>query len=114
MNTVQGTCLPQADTQPPQAANVFATQRLQLAIFLHATKCLLFRKCVGVSEGRISFLFEDPQNEGAQVELEFDRGAPVPATDLFSSQKYLRRRMSEALEKRRIEKSNGNLSNCSR
>jgi hypothetical protein len=50
-------------------------------------------------------VFDDPNSVGPQVELEFDRGAEVAASDLFASQKFLRRSMSQVLENRRIEKS---------
>jgi hypothetical protein len=81
----------------------FSTERLQLAIYLHASEKLPFLRCEPQQSGKIRFLFEDPGAVGPQVELEFDRGAEVAASDLFASQKYLRRRMSEALENRTIE-----------
>jgi len=48
-------------------------------------------------------VFEDSLNHGPQAELEFDRGAATAASGLFASQKYLRRKMSEALNDRKIE-----------
>jgi hypothetical protein len=59
--------------------------------------------CGAGQNGKVSFVFEDPDSSGPQAELEFDRGAEVAASDLFASQKYLRRAMSEATN-RRIEK----------
>jgi hypothetical protein len=81
----------------------FSTERLQLAIYLHASERLPFLRCDAGQNNKIRFVFEDPDSFGPQAELEFDRGAVVPATDLFASQKYLRRSMSEALENRKIE-----------
>lgn len=81
----------------------FSTERLQLAIYLHARQRLPFLACEAQENGKIRFLFEDPGGVGPEAELEFDRGAEVAASDLFASQKYLRRRMSEALENRKIE-----------
>jgi len=51
-------------------------------------------------------MFGDPSHDGCQAELEFDRGAEVAASDLFASQRFLRRRMSEELNNRRIDQSN--------
>jgi hypothetical protein len=86
-------------------SRTFATERLQLAIFLHATRRMGFLGCqTARNRDRVSFLFDDPDNIGAQAELDFDQGAFAPAAGLFASQKFLRRRMSEATENRRNEK----------
>jgi hypothetical protein len=87
-------------------SSIFATERLPLAIFLHATERLRFLRCEPSNRsGKVVFVFADADSRGSQAELEFDRGATVPATALFASQKYLRRKMTEALnlEKRRTE-----------
>jgi hypothetical protein len=77
---------------------VFATERLPLAIFLHATERLRFLRCEAADRsGKLAFVFADPERLGTELELEFDRGATVPATALFASQKFLRRKMTEAL-----------------
>ena len=76
----------------------FSTERLQLAIYVHASERLPFLGCEAVRPGVLRFVFEDPEHLGKQIELEFDRGAAVPATSLFASQKFLRRTMTEALE----------------
>ena len=86
--------------------NTFCTERLQLAIFIHATDRLPFTGCELVRPGALRFVFEDPEHLGKQVELEFDRGAAVAATALFASQKFLRRSMTETLEQRSIRISN--------
>jgi hypothetical protein len=75
----------------------FSTERLQLAIYIHAAERLPFLGCEAVRPGVLRFVFEDPASLGKQVELEFDRGAAVPATALFASQKFLRRTMTETL-----------------
>ena len=87
----------------PRRHEHFLTERLQLAIYLHAAERLLFLRCEVEERGKVRFVFDDPSNAGPQVELEFDRGAEVAASDLFASQKYLRSRMSEALENRKNE-----------
>jgi hypothetical protein len=78
----------------------FRTERLPLAIFLHATGRLRFLGCEPNGDGRLHFAFADPEQAGAQVELEYERGASVAATALFASQKFLRRKMNEALNNR--------------
>ena len=79
----------------------FVTERLPLAIFLHATDRLPFLGCQpGDRLGKVLFVFADPNSRGPQVELEFDRNAPVPATALFASQKFLRKKMTEVLNPR--------------
>ena len=82
----------------------FSTERLQLAIYIHASQRLPFLGCEPMRPGALRFVFEDREHLGKQVELEFDRGAAVPATAVFASQKFLRRTMTEVLEKRNIGK----------
>jgi hypothetical protein len=77
--------------------NSFVTERLPLAVFIHASGRLFFLGCEVVRPGVLQFAFADPERLETQIELEFDRGAPIPATALFASQKYLRRVMTEAL-----------------
>jgi hypothetical protein len=84
----------------------FQTERLQLAIYLHASERLPFRQCALGVNGKVRFAFDDPKRIGEQLELEFDRGASVSASALFASQKFLRRKMSEAIENRRNGESN--------
>ena len=91
---------------PSHPPRVFFTERLPLAIYLHASQQLPFRGCEANETGKVRFLFEDSADNGSQAELEFDRGAEVPATALFASQKYLRRKMSGAIYNRRIGKPN--------
>lgn len=82
----------------------FSTERLPLAIYLHASQRLPFLGCEAGGSGKIRFVFDDPGKVGPQVELEFDRGAEVAASDLFASQKYLRRRMSDETRKSNNQK----------
>lgn len=84
----------------PQDNTIFSTERLQLAVYLHASGKLVFLRCEPATNNKIRFVFEDPESSGPQVELEFDRGAEVAASDLFASQKYLRRKMSEEINRR--------------
>jgi len=85
-------------------ARTFSTERLPLAISLHASGRLRFGRCERTSPDRVEFVFDDPEGKGSDVELEFDRGTlTVVASEIFASQKYLRRQMSAALENRRTE-----------
>jgi hypothetical protein len=80
----------------------FCTERLPLAIGIHATRRLTFLRCERIGPEHVEFVFADPQSKGTDVELEFDSGRlMVAASEIFASQKYMRRRMSEALENRR-------------
>jgi hypothetical protein len=78
----------------------FSTERLQLAVFLHATDRLPYLCCESNDQGKARFVFDDPRQIGPQSELEFDRGALVSATALFASQKFLRRQMTNALNRK--------------
>lgn len=85
----------------------FTTERLPLAIFLHATERLPYLRCdVSSRSGKILFVFSDQDSQGPQAELEFDRGAAAPATAIFASQRFLRRTMTETLNNRSTENRN--------
>ena len=86
----------------PQHA--FSTERLQLAIYLHAAQRLPFLRCEAGQNNKIRFVFGDADSSGPHAELEFDRGAEVKASDLFASQKYLRRKMSEETRQSNTQK----------
>lgn len=81
--------------------SAFQTARLPLAIYLHASGKLEFSHCESTGRDKVRFMFRDPQHIGCELELEFERGAQVPATAIFASQKFLRRKMSEALNNRK-------------
>src|SRR5215470_20362225 len=78
----------------------FPTKRLQLAIFLHASGALTYLRAEPNGDGKVRFVFRDEERRGSEIEFQFDRGATVAARDLFSSQTFLRRQMSEAIENR--------------
>jgi len=96
---------PSCNTSPshPSADKSFSTERLQLAIYLHASQRLPFLRCEAGDKGKARFVFEDPTCLGPHVELDFDRGAVVAATAIFASQKFLRRKMSEVINTRKTE-----------
>lgn len=80
----------------------FTTERLQLAVYLHASGRLRFSGCIGTDAGRIKFVFDDPTSIAPLLEYDFDSGAPLPVTAVFASQKYLRREMDRANSNRKI------------
>jgi hypothetical protein len=79
------------------AENLFITERLPLAIYLHASQRLRFSGCDHSDNGKVRFVFFDPNGLGDQLELEFENGAAVAGNSLFASQKFLRRKMSDTL-----------------
>jgi hypothetical protein len=78
----------------------FGTERLPLASYLHASGSLDFSHCENTAGGKIRFVFLDPEQLGNELELAFERGAQVPATAVFASQTFLRRKMSDALNRK--------------
>jgi len=78
----------------------FSTDNLQFAIYLHASKRLEFEHCELVRAGKVHFIFADPHHIGDELELQFEQGGQLSAVALFASQKFLRRKMSEALHDR--------------
>ena len=79
----------------------FPTKRLQLAIYLHASGLLPFLRVEPNGDGKVRFVFRDDNRQGSQIEFNYDRGAVVSARDLFSSQTFLRRKMSEVADENR-------------
>lgn len=74
------------------------TQNLHFAAYLDASGKLTFGGCVRAGFGdKVLFRFRDPNNDIDQLYEEYFAGAAVPAIDLSSSLKMLRRAMGEAL-----------------
>jgi hypothetical protein len=78
----------------------FTTERMQLAIYLHATDRLRLIECVQARPGTIEFVFDDPDQHGMEYEFEFNKGAAVSALAIFASQKYIRQMMARANDKK--------------
>ena len=78
----------------------FSTKILQVAIFLHASEALPYLRTEPdpALHGKVNFTFSDPDSRGTQLQLEYNRGAAVPARNLFASQTYLRQQMSAVTE----------------
>jgi hypothetical protein len=86
----------------------FSTERLPLAISVHASGRLRFLGCDRITPNRVQFLFDDDERKGNEIELEFDRGTlTVIASQVFASQKFLRRQMSEVLNRKTGESKHG-------
>ena len=88
----------------------FSTRVLSLAIYLHASDSLPYLRTDPdpAIPGKVNFIFADLDGRGPQLQLEYNRGAAVPARNLFASQTYLRQQMSTAIENSKNgESSNG-------
>jgi hypothetical protein len=81
----------------------FTTERLHLAIYLHATGFLELMACKQSRPGRQCFEFVDPDQRSDELEFQFDNGGTAPASSLFASQTYLRRLMSRTTNKEKTE-----------
>jgi hypothetical protein len=79
----------------------FETERLPLAIFLHADGRLAFLRCERVTDLHVAFIFDDPHLCGDQIQYEFESGAALPVSKVFAAQGFLRRKMSDALNTRK-------------
>jgi hypothetical protein len=85
---------------PSKPAAEFSTKSFQFAIFLHASESLPYLRTeadLGTS-GKVNFIFLDDTGRGPQLQLEYNRGAAVPARNLFASQTFLRQQMSGITE----------------
>jgi hypothetical protein len=88
-------------------AAFFKTEDLPFAAFLHAARKLRFLGCESLNgNGRIAFVFADPNSEGAKLQIEFESGAECPAVALYDSVRHLRRVMDGT--KNREHGPNGN------
>jgi hypothetical protein len=78
------------------AETEFSTKSFQLAIFLHASESLPYLRTEpdSGSTGKVNFIFRDDAGRGPQLQLEYNRGAAVPARNLFASQTFLRQQMT--------------------
>jgi hypothetical protein len=73
---------------------IFRTRDLPFASFLHATRALRFLGCQRPSrDARIEFAFDDPDNRGACLQLDFEAGAECSAVAFYDSVRHLRRVM---------------------
>ncbi len=86
---------------------MFRTVDLPFSAFLVSTRSLEFLRCEPEENGRVSFVFEDPQNKGEGLWLEYQAGAQVPAAAFYSCVKYLRQVMDAVTGKRRERRSYG-------
>jgi hypothetical protein len=82
------------------AETKFSTKSFQLAIFIHASESLPYLRTEPDSDahGKVNFIFRDDAGRGSQLQLEYSRGASVPARNLFASQTFLRQQMTGITE----------------
>lgn len=76
----------------------YRTDRLNVAVYLHASKRLSFIKLEEIQPGKIEFTFDDPEERGTEYAYAFEDGAPCRAISLFASQVLLRRMMTAKLK----------------
>ena len=76
---------------------IYTTKKLHFVIYLIATGILELDSIRKVGPNDCMFDFKDPDNQAPQLDMDFDKGATVSARDLFAAQKFVRRKMSEAL-----------------
>jgi hypothetical protein len=90
----------------------FSTKTLSLAIYLHASEALSYLRTEPdpALHGKVNFIFADSDGRGPQLQLEYNRGAAVPARNLFASQTFLRQQMTTAIENSKNGESSNGLS----
>ena len=72
----------------------YRTEDLPFAAFLHSTRRLRFLCCErGNGDGRVAFVFDDPNGKGESLQIEFESGAECPAVSFYDSVRHLRRVM---------------------
>ena len=77
---------------------IYTTKKLHFAIYLVGTGLLELDSIRKVGPTDCVFDFKDPDHQALQLDMDFDKGATVSARDLFAAQKFVRRRMTEALD----------------
>jgi hypothetical protein len=75
----------------------FQTEDLPFAAYLCATRRLRFLGCEPVNgNGRVGFVFDDPDSKGEQLNVEFESSATCPAAAFYDSGRHLRRVMDRS------------------
>ena len=93
---------------------LFKTEDLPFAAFLACTRKLQFLRCEANGQ-RALFVFEDPENIGDRLYLDFKSGEMAPADSFYSCVKSLRQAMDEAMGRGRKERRHvEHRSNCGR
>lgn len=87
------------ENQPP----TFSTERLHLAIYLHASGRLPFLGCLPTGSGRVRFEFSDPDGIADDLELSFEQGASVPANALLPARSFFGEKQTRPSAVRRLE-----------
>jgi hypothetical protein len=71
----------------------FLTQDLGFACFLYAAHKLKFVGCKDAANGKVNFMFNDPNGDGENHRMEFEAGAEVPAVTFMDTIRHMRRVM---------------------
>jgi hypothetical protein len=88
-------------TREPIAAHVFRTEGLDLSAALMASRALAYAGAEPVGDGRVVFRFLDPENRGAQLEVDYATGQlpKVDAMVLFRCKVILQDTLREVLNR---------------
>jgi hypothetical protein len=82
----------------------YQTDSLPFAAFLHSTRKLRFLGCESASgNGRVAFLFDDPERLGERLQVAFESGSECPAAAFYDSVRHLRRVMDGTRSKGALE-----------
>jgi hypothetical protein len=74
--------------------NIFKTDRLNTAVYLHASKLLPYVGIRRVNHFKVEFVFEDADHKAAEIEMNFESGASLPVTSVLASLRFLRYAMT--------------------
>jgi hypothetical protein len=74
--------------------NIFKTDRLNTAVYLHASKLLPYVGIRRVNHFKVEFVFEDADHKAAEIEMNFESGASLPLTSVLASLHFLRKAMT--------------------
>jgi hypothetical protein len=77
----------------PCKEEVFSTEDLPFAAYVHASRKLRFLTCQVSGIDRVAFVFADLNNEGDQLHVNFESGAECSAAAFYDSIRHLRRVM---------------------
>jgi hypothetical protein len=70
------------------------TENLPAAAYIHGGRHLKFVRCEPTRPGLSSFVFEDPEDKGSDLEYAYDSGATGVLSAFFSAIKFLRTQMT--------------------
>jgi hypothetical protein len=79
--------------------STYQTDDLPFASYLLSSGRLRFVECRANGGGRLAFAFDDPQDEGDAIRIEYEAGAKVAAVTYYDAIRRLRRIMTQTTNK---------------